>query len=182
MSVRVYRASPPPPRVFWAWLLAGLARDDLSCHHGGRASEPSRGRRARSEAEAQARRGSARSSGAGASGAGCAGTSGYAGARCQDDRPQPGPQYHLRADRDGADHDQPNTIEALPQGENATVEKIVLQLPGVTQDSAASGSLHVRNEHANVQIRINGIMFPDGVSDFGTFLDTALIGPSFTSD
>ena len=69
-----------------------------------------------------------------------------------------------------------NTIEALPQGENATVEKIVLQFPGVTQDSAASGSFHVRNEHANVQIRINGIMLPDGVSGFGTFLDTALIG------
>ena len=69
-----------------------------------------------------------------------------------------------------------NTIEALPQGENATVEKIVLQLPGVTQDSSASGSFHVRNEHANVQTRINGIMLPDGVSGFGTFLDTALIG------
>jgi hypothetical protein len=35
---------------------------------------------------------------------------------------------------------------------------------------------HVRNEHANVQIRINGIMLPDGISGFGTFLDTALIG------
>jgi hypothetical protein len=69
-----------------------------------------------------------------------------------------------------------NTIEALPQGENATVEKIVLQFPGATQDSAASGSYHVRNEHANVQVRINGIMLPDGVSGFGTFLDTALIG------
>ena len=56
-----------------------------------------------------------------------------------------------------------NTIEALPQGENATVEKIVLQYPGVTQDSAAGGNFHVRNEHANVQIRINGIMLPDGV-------------------
>jgi len=67
-------------------------------------------------------------------------------------------------------------IEALPQGENATVEKIVLQAPGVSQDSAASGNFHVRNEHANVQIRINGIMLPDGVSGFGTFLDTALIG------
>ena len=85
------------------------AGDDLSCRHGGRASEPSRGCRARSEAEAQARRGGARSSGAGASGAGCAGTSGYAGraARREDDRTQPGPQYHLRADGDGADHDQP---------------------------------------------------------------------------
>ena len=67
-------------------------------------------------------------------------------------------------------------IEALPGGDNATIEKILLQTPGVSQDSAASGSIHVRNEHANVQTRINGIMLPDGVSGFGTFLDTALIG------
>jgi hypothetical protein len=69
-----------------------------------------------------------------------------------------------------------NTITALPQGANATVEKIVLRFPGVTQDSAPGGNFHVRNEHANVQTRINGIMLPDGVSGFGTFLDTALIG------
>src|SRR5215472_13711222 len=69
-----------------------------------------------------------------------------------------------------------DTIQALPGGENQTVEKILLQAPGVTQDSAASGNFHVRNEHANVQVRINGIMLPDGVSGFGTFLDTALIG------
>jgi outer membrane receptor protein involved in Fe transport len=69
-----------------------------------------------------------------------------------------------------------NTIQDLPGGDNQTVEKILLQAPGVTQDSAASGSLHVRNEHANVQVRINGIMLPDGVTGFGTFLDTALIG------
>jgi hypothetical protein len=50
------------------------------------------------------------------------------------------------------------------------------QFPGVTQDSAAGANFHVRNEHANVQVRINGIMLPDGVSGFGTFLDTALIG------
>ena len=69
-----------------------------------------------------------------------------------------------------------NAIEALPQGTSATVETIVLRLPGVTQDSAPGGNYHVRNEHANVQFRINGIMLPDGVSGFGTFLDTALIG------
>src|ERR1700758_831037 len=68
------------------------------------------------------------------------------------------------------------TIQALPGGDNQTVEKIILQAPGVTQDSAASGNFHVRNEHANVQVRINGIMLPDGVTGFGTFLDTALIG------
>ncbi|MFZ2081012.1 MAG: ligand-gated channel, partial [Xanthobacteraceae bacterium] len=40
-----------------------------------------------------------------------------------------------------------DTIEALPQGANAPVEKVLLQAPGVSQDSAASGLLHVRNDH-----------------------------------
>ena len=69
------------------------------------------------------------------------------------------------------------TIESLPQGTNTTLDKVLLQLPGVTQDSAASGELHVRNEHANLQFRINGIMLPDGVAGgFGTFLDSGIIG------
>jgi outer membrane receptor protein involved in Fe transport len=68
------------------------------------------------------------------------------------------------------------TIDALPQGTNATVEKVLLQAPGVSQDSAASGLLHVRNDHANVQFRINGVMLPDGVTGFGSVFDTGLIG------
>jgi outer membrane receptor protein involved in Fe transport len=67
-------------------------------------------------------------------------------------------------------------IEALPQGTNTPLDKVLLQLPGVTQDSAASGELHVRNEHANLQYRINGIMLPDGVGAFGQILDTGIIG------
>ena len=67
-------------------------------------------------------------------------------------------------------------IEALPQGNNAQLDKVVLQLPGVTQDSAASGELHVRNEHGNIQYRINGIMLPDGVGAFGQILDTGIVG------
>ena len=67
-------------------------------------------------------------------------------------------------------------IEALPQGENTPVDKALLQLPGVTQDSAASGLLHVRNEHGNVQYRINGILIPDGVNGFGQLFDTGFIG------
>ena len=69
-----------------------------------------------------------------------------------------------------------DTIEALPQGSNTTVEKVLLQAPGVSQDSAASGLLHVRNDHANVQFRINGVMLPDGVTGFGSIFDTDLIG------
>jgi hypothetical protein len=67
-------------------------------------------------------------------------------------------------------------IEAQPQGTNATLDKVLLQFPGVTQDSAASGELHVRNEHANIQYRINGIMLPDGVGAFGQILDTGIVG------
>ena len=69
-----------------------------------------------------------------------------------------------------------DTIQALPQGSNAPVERVLLQAPGVSQDSAASGLFHVRNDHANVQFRINGVMLPDGVTGFGSVLDTDLIG------
>jgi outer membrane receptor protein involved in Fe transport len=67
-------------------------------------------------------------------------------------------------------------IQKLPQGENTPFEKVLQQLPGVSQDSAASGNLHIRNEHANVAFRINGVMLPDGVSGLGTILETGLIG------
>ena len=69
-----------------------------------------------------------------------------------------------------------STFDTLPQGANAPVEKIMLQLPGVSQDSAASGLLHVRNDHANVQYRINGVMLPDGVTGFGSIFDADYIG------
>jgi outer membrane receptor protein involved in Fe transport len=67
-------------------------------------------------------------------------------------------------------------LEALPQGTNTPLDKALLQIPGVSQDSAASGSLHVRNEHANVQYRINGIMLPDGVGAFAQIIDTGIVG------
>jgi len=68
------------------------------------------------------------------------------------------------------------TIEALPQGTNAPVERVLLQAPGVSQDSASSGLFHVRNDHANAQYRINGILLPDGVSGFGSIFDTNFVG------
>ncbi|MGP8233369.1 MAG: TonB-dependent receptor [Methylovirgula sp.] len=67
------------------------------------------------------------------------------------------------------------TINNLPQGQDTPLEKVLLQAPGVSQDSAASGDLHIRNEHANVQYRINDILLPDGVSGFGLMLETRFI-------
>jgi outer membrane receptor protein involved in Fe transport len=68
-------------------------------------------------------------------------------------------------------------IENLPQGDNTPIDKVILQLPGVSYDSAVSNpNFHVRNEYANVQIRINGVVLPEGVSALGAFLDTNFVG------
>jgi opacity protein-like surface antigen/outer membrane receptor protein involved in Fe transport len=67
-------------------------------------------------------------------------------------------------------------IEALPQGDNTPVDKLILQLPGVSYDSAvANPNFHVRNEYANVQYRINGVLLPEGVSGLGSVIDTNFI-------
>ena len=69
------------------------------------------------------------------------------------------------------------TIERMPQADNLPLDKLILQFPGVSYDSAASNpNFHVRGEYANVQIRINGIVVPEGVSALGPFLDTNFIG------
>jgi outer membrane receptor protein involved in Fe transport len=68
-------------------------------------------------------------------------------------------------------------IDALPQGKNTPIDKVLLQAPGVSYDSTVSNpDFHVRNEYANVQYRINGIQLPDGVSGLGPVLETAFVG------
>jgi outer membrane receptor protein involved in Fe transport len=70
-----------------------------------------------------------------------------------------------------------DAIQRLPQGDNTPIDKLILQMPGVSYDSAASNpNFHVRNEYANVQIRINGVVVPEGVSALGPFLDSNFIG------
>jgi len=63
-------------------------------------------------------------------------------------------------------------IETQPQGDNQSFNQLLLQAPGVAQDSF--GQLHVRNEHANVQFRINGVQLPEGINVFGQALQTRL--------
>jgi hypothetical protein len=55
-------------------------------------------------------------------------------------------------------------IESLGVGADTPLNNVLLRLPGVYQDSKASGSLHVRDDHANVQYRINGIQLPEGIT------------------
>jgi opacity protein-like surface antigen/outer membrane receptor protein involved in Fe transport len=67
-------------------------------------------------------------------------------------------------------------IENVPQANAIQLSDLVLQFPGVTQDSTNQGDYHVRNEHGNIQYRINGILLPDGVSGFSQILESSFIG------
>jgi outer membrane receptor protein involved in Fe transport len=63
-------------------------------------------------------------------------------------------------------------IEASPGGDNNLLNSVILQAPGVTQDSY--GQLHVRGEHNALQYRLNGVIIPEGISVFGQTLDPRL--------
>ena len=65
------------------------------------------------------------------------------------------------------------TIQALPGGDNQQLNQVVLQLPGVVQDSF--GQIHVRDDHNNIQYRINGVILPEGISVFGQTLSPRLV-------
>src|SRR5208283_702435 len=63
----------------------------------------------------------------------------------------------------------------LPQGEDAPFSQVLLRAPGVAEDSAANGDLHVRGEHANLQYRINNVLLPEGITGFGLELDPRFV-------
>lgn len=64
-------------------------------------------------------------------------------------------------------------IAQLPLGESTPVNQVLLQAPGVVQDSY--GGLHVRGDHANLQYRIDGVIIPESISGFGQTLDARTI-------
>ncbi|MGC1301637.1 MAG: TonB-dependent receptor [Caulobacteraceae bacterium] len=64
-------------------------------------------------------------------------------------------------------------IQAQPGGDNQQLNQVVLQLPGVVQDSF--GQIHVRDDHNGIQYRINGVILPEGISVFGQTLSPRLV-------
>ena len=63
----------------------------------------------------------------------------------------------------------PQTLAKLPQGSNAPLSTVLLQAPGVAQDSY--GQLHVRGDHNEVQYRLDGVQLPEGLAVFGQALE-----------
>ncbi len=61
------------------------------------------------------------------------------------------------------------TIQALPQGEDTALPQALLHTPGVVQD--ALGEIHIRGEHRGLQVRLNSIALPEGLSGFGPLFD-----------
>jgi outer membrane receptor protein involved in Fe transport len=66
-------------------------------------------------------------------------------------------------------------LQSIPQGGAAPVNQIITRFPGVAQDSAENGDLHVRGEHGNLQYRIDGVLLPEGIVGFGLELDPLFI-------
>ena len=64
-------------------------------------------------------------------------------------------------------------IQTQSQGSNAPFNQVILRAPGVAQDSY--GQLHVRDEHANLQFRIDDVLIPEGITGFGQEIDTHLV-------
>ncbi|BDU19781.1 TonB-dependent receptor [Dyella sp. GSA-30] len=64
-------------------------------------------------------------------------------------------------------------IAALPLGASTPLNQVLLQAPGVVQDSY--GQLHIRGDHANLQYRVNGVLIPESISGFGQTLDARTI-------
>ena len=64
-------------------------------------------------------------------------------------------------------------IQAIPGGDNAQLNQVILQAPGVSQDSF--GQLHIRDDHNNIQYRLNGVILPEGISVFSQSLSPRLI-------
>ena len=66
-------------------------------------------------------------------------------------------------------------IAMQAQGEDAPFNQVILRSPGVAEDSAVNGDLHVRGEHANLQYRINDVLLPEGITGFGLELDPRFV-------
>ena len=64
----------------------------------------------------------------------------------------------------------PGVIDAIPQGEQAPLNQVLLRAPGVAQDSF--GQIHVRGDHGNLQYRLDGVQLPEGLSLFSNALAT----------
>lgn len=63
-----------------------------------------------------------------------------------------------------------DAVENRPSGETTTLDQVLLQMPGVSEDGL--GNLHVRGSTSELEYRLNGVALPEGLTDLGDMLST----------
>ena len=106
----------------------------------------------------------------------CATGLAWGAAQCQSRNLRSGAQQPLHHRRHVVERHDPTTIQRTARRRQHPGRANPAAVPRRSQDSAASGLLHVRNDHANLQFRINGVQLPDGLTGFGSILDASWIG------
>ena len=69
-------------------------------------------------------------------------------------------------------------IDQLPQGDNTPLNGVLIQAPGVSQDSYGQGQSQIHIHGLNgggIQYRLNGIFLPEPVSSFGQLFSSYFI-------
>lgn len=62
-------------------------------------------------------------------------------------------------------------LDIQPGGADRSLKGVLLQAPGITQDADGDGDVHIRNEHGNIQYRLNGVTVPETFDGFGALVD-----------
>ncbi len=65
-------------------------------------------------------------------------------------------------------------LDSQPGGPDRELTSVLLQVPGVTMDTDGDAEVHIRNEHGEVQYRLNGVTIPEGFAGFGPLVDTRI--------
>ena len=69
-------------------------------------------------------------------------------------------------------------IDQLPQGDNTPLNDVLIQAPGVAQDSYGQGQSQIHIHGLNgggIQYRLNGVFLPEAVSSFGQLFSSYFI-------
>lgn len=66
------------------------------------------------------------------------------------------------------------TLDLQPGGADRNLTSVLLQVPGVSLDADGDAEIHIRNEHGNIQYRLNGVTIPEGFAGFGPLVDNRI--------
>ncbi len=67
-----------------------------------------------------------------------------------------------------------DVLDRQPGGADRGLSAVLGHVPGVSLDTDGDAEVHIRNEHGNIQYRLNGVTIPEGFAGFGPLVDTRI--------